>query len=106
LKLTKQVIVVAPLLLVGCVNYTTTTTQTDSDTDRREIQAAANRMGKYVHVWARSSDGTWKVIRYIINSDPSQLAFSPRPSAFSCNQRRHFRAAGRVTCCAGLKRFC
>jgi uncharacterized protein (TIGR02246 family) len=25
--------------------------------------------GKYIHVWARSSDGSWKVIRYIINTD-------------------------------------
>jgi len=25
--------------------------------------------GKYIHVWARSSDGAWKVNRYIINSD-------------------------------------
>ncbi len=25
--------------------------------------------GKYIHVWARSSDGTWKVIRYMVNSD-------------------------------------
>jgi ketosteroid isomerase-like protein len=25
--------------------------------------------GKYVHVWARSSDGSWKVIRYIVDSD-------------------------------------
>jgi uncharacterized protein (TIGR02246 family) len=25
--------------------------------------------GKYIHVWARSSDGTWRVIRYIVNSD-------------------------------------
>jgi uncharacterized protein (TIGR02246 family) len=25
--------------------------------------------GKYIHVWRRSSDGAWKVIRYIINSD-------------------------------------
>jgi uncharacterized protein (TIGR02246 family) len=25
--------------------------------------------GKYIHVWARSSDGTWKVIRYVVNSD-------------------------------------
>jgi uncharacterized protein (TIGR02246 family) len=25
--------------------------------------------GKYVHVWARTPDGTWKVIRYFSNSD-------------------------------------
>jgi len=25
--------------------------------------------GNYVHVWARSSDGKWKVIRYFSNSD-------------------------------------
>jgi ketosteroid isomerase-like protein len=25
--------------------------------------------GKYVHVWASSSDGSWKVIRYIVDSD-------------------------------------
>jgi uncharacterized protein (TIGR02246 family) len=145
--LTKQVILVAPLLLVGC---------TDSAADRQQIEAAANRIwsavakndaasalaeyaddaillgpgspmvhgkpaitknitelfqtisfkdvhggiaditvsgdlgvetgtyswtlvpssgspipdkGKYIHVWARSSDGTWKVLRYINNSD-------------------------------------
>jgi uncharacterized protein (TIGR02246 family) len=154
-KLTK-VLVVAPLLLVGCVNYTTTSTEPDSAADLRQIRAAANRIwsavartdaagalaeyadqaillgpgapmiqgkpaitkslkglfdtvsfrdvtgqitditvsgdlavetgiyswtivpssgspmpdkGKYLHVWARSSDGAWKVIRYIVNSD-------------------------------------
>jgi uncharacterized protein (TIGR02246 family) len=25
--------------------------------------------GKYIHVWARSQDGAWRVNRYIINSD-------------------------------------
>jgi ketosteroid isomerase-like protein len=25
--------------------------------------------GKYVHVWARTPDGTWRVIRYFSNSD-------------------------------------
>jgi uncharacterized protein (TIGR02246 family) len=155
--LRKQVIVLAPVLLVVCVaNCTTTTTQTDSAADRRQIETAASRIwsavartdaasalaeyaedaillgpgspmvkgkpaitnniaglfravsfkdvsggiaditvsgdlavetgtyswtvvtssgspmpdkGKYVHVWARSSDGTWKVIRYIVNTD-------------------------------------
>jgi len=25
--------------------------------------------GKYVHVWGRTPDGAWKVIRYVVNSD-------------------------------------
>jgi uncharacterized protein (TIGR02246 family) len=29
----------------------------------------ATDQGKYVHVWARSPDGAWKAIRYVVNSD-------------------------------------
>jgi uncharacterized protein (TIGR02246 family) len=35
--------------------------------------------GKYVHVWARTPDGTWKVIRYFSNSDVPPPALSPTP---------------------------
>lgn len=35
--------------------------------------AAAPDVGKYVHVWKRQGDGTWKVVRYVVNSDtPTQ----------------------------------
>jgi uncharacterized protein (TIGR02246 family) len=35
--------------------------------------------GKYVHVFARTPDGTWKVIRYFSNSDVPPPTLSPAP---------------------------
>jgi len=35
--------------------------------------AATADVGKYVHVWKRQTDGAWKVVRYVVNSDmPAQ----------------------------------
>jgi hypothetical protein len=28
-------------------------------------------VGKYMHVWKRQGNGTWKVVRYVVNSDTS-----------------------------------
>ncbi len=35
--------------------------------------AAVPDVGKYVHVWKRQTNGAWKVVRYVVNSDkPAQ----------------------------------
>lgn len=36
---------------------------------RKATGVASSDRGKYLHIWKRSADGSWKVIRYMANSD-------------------------------------